>query len=220
VATGSTYQADGAGLWSMQRTGVTKFSPFAVTSNPTGSLPVTLVSFEGRRVGAAVALAWATASEQHNDHFVVEGSLDGTNFLALGTVASQGTSAAAHSYTFVDAQPAAGAAYYHLRQVDADGTASFSPVVVVQGGEVAAASIMAVPNPSAGQFALQTNFLASTQLRGTVINMLGQPILTVNELVPAGAASLPLDLSAQSAGVYLVQLLGPAGPITLRLLKN
>ena len=220
VATGSTYQADGAGLWAMQRTGVTKFSPFAVTSNPTGPLPVTLVSFEGRRVGATVALAWATASEQHNDHFVVERSLDGTNFLALGTVAGQGSSAAAHAYTFVDAQPVAGAAYYRLRQVDADGTASFSPVVVVQGGEVAAASIMAVPNPSAGQFALQTNFLASAQLRGTVVNMLGQPILTVNELVPAGAASLPLDLSAQPAGVYLVQLLGPAGPITLRLIKQ
>jgi hypothetical protein len=221
VATGSTYQSENNGQWGMQRTGVSKFSPFAITSNPAGPLPVSLVSFSGRRVGATVALNWATASEQRNDHFVVERSLDGANFLTLGTVSGHGTSAATHAYTFVDAQPVAGAAYYRLRQVDTDGTASFSPVVVVQGGELAAAaSITAVPNPSAGQFALQTNLPASGQLRGTVVNMLGQNILTINELLPAGAASLPLDLSAQPAGMYLVQLLGPAGPVTLRLLKQ
>jgi hypothetical protein len=221
VATGSTPQAETNGQWGMQRTGVSKFSPFAITSSPAGPLPVSLLSFEGRRVGATVALNWATASEQRNDHFVVERSLEGANFLALGTVGGHGTSAATHAYTFVDAQPVAGAAYYRLRQVDTDGTASYSPVVVVQGGELAAAaSITAVPNPSAGQFALQTNLPASGQLRGTVVNMLGQHILTINELLPAGAASLPLDLSAQPAGMYLVQLLGPAGPVTLRLLKQ
>jgi hypothetical protein len=180
-----------------------------------------LVSFEARRVGATVACAWATASEARNSHFVVERSLDGASFAALGTVAGQGTSAAAHTYTFVDAQPAAGAAYYRLRQVDTDGTASYSPVMVVQSGEVAAPSkIVAVPNPSTGQFALLTNLPASGQLRGTVVNMLGQSVLVLNEQLPAGAARLPLDLSAQPAGVYLVQLLGPAGPTTLRLLKQ
>jgi hypothetical protein len=139
----------------------------------------------------------------------------------LGTVAGQGTSAAAHTYTFVDAQPAAGAAYYRLRQVDTDGTASYSPVVVVQSGEVAAPTeIVAVPNPSTGQFALLINLPASGQLRGTVVNMLGQSVLVLNEQLPAGAARLPLDLSAQPAGVYLMQLLGPAGPTTLRLLKQ
>jgi hypothetical protein len=221
VATGSTPQAEVNGKRGMKRTGVSKFSPFAVTSSPAGPLPVVLVSFEARRVGATVACAWATASEARNSHFVVERSLDGASFAALGTVAGQGTSAAAHTYTFVDAQPAAGAAYYRLRQVDTDGMASYSPVVVVQGGEVAAPTeVVAVPNPSTGQFALLTNLPASGQLRGTVVNMLGQSVLVLNEQLPAGAARLPLDLSAQPAGVYLVQLLGPAGPTTLRLLKQ
>ena len=204
-----------------QRTGVSNFSPFAVTSATAGPLPVTLVSFEARRVGTTVACTWATASELHNDHFVVERSLDGASFAALGTVAGSGTSAAARTYTFVDAQPAAGVAYYRLRQVDADGTATYAPAVAVPGGELAAATeITAVPNPSTGQFALLTNFAASTQLRGTVMNMLGQSVATIAEMLPAGAARLPLDLSAQPAGVYLVHLLGPAGPTTLRLLKQ
>jgi hypothetical protein len=221
VATGSTPQPENNGKRGMQRKGVNKFSPFAITSSPAGPLPVVLVSFEARRVGATVACAWATASEARNSHFVVERSLDGASFTALGTVAGQGTSAAAHTYGFVDAQPVAGAAYYRLRQVDTDGTATFSPAVAVQGGEAAAlADIAAVPNPSAGQFALQINLPASAHLRGTVVNMLGQSVLAIDKSLPAGPASLPLDLRAQPAGVYLVQLLGPAGATTLRLLKQ
>jgi hypothetical protein len=221
VAAGSTPQPETNGKRGMQRKGVSKFSPFAITSSPAGPLPVVLVSFEARRVGATVACAWATASEQHNDHFVIERSLDGASFTALGTVAGHGTSAAAHAYTFVDAQPVAGVAYYRLRQVDTDGTATFSPLAVVSGGELSPAlALTAVPNPSTGQFTLLADFPASTQLRGTVVNMLGQSVLTLNELVPAGAARLPLDLSAQPAGMYLVQLLGPAGSTTLRLLKQ
>lgn len=223
VATGSTYMAAATdGMWTVQRTGVGKFSPFAITSNTAGPLPVTLVSFGAKRVGATVACTWVTASEQHNDHFVVERSLDGGSFVALGTVAGHGTSPAAHTYAFVDEQPVAGVAYYRLRQVDTDGAASYSPVVVVQRSEevLATAAITATPNPSAGQFALLTSFGATTQLRGSVVNMLGQLVATVDALVPGGPATLPLDLSAQPAGVYLVQLTGPAGPVSLRLLKQ
>ncbi|MGI4864080.1 MAG: T9SS type A sorting domain-containing protein [Janthinobacterium lividum] len=221
VAANSSYQGTDNGQKVVQRTNVGKFSPFAVTSNPAGPLPVTLLAFEAQRTGTTVACTWATASEQHNDHFVVERSLDGANFLALGTVAGQGTSVAAHTYTYADAQPVAGVAYYRLRQVDTDGTATFSPVVAVQGGEaLRTAAIAAVPNPSTGRFALLTSFGTATRLQGSVVNMLGQHVLTVDELVPADAASLPLDLSAQPAGVYLVQLLGPAGPVSLRLLKQ
>lgn len=221
VADNSSYKGTSNGRGAVQRKDVGKFSPFAVTSNSAGPLPVVLLSFEAKRAAAAVVCTWATASEQYNDHFVVERSLDGTSFEALGQVAGQGTSTAAHTYTYKDARPVASVAYYRLRQVDADGTATFSPVVAVQGSDaLLAAAITAVPNPSTGQFALLTSFEAATQLQGSVMNMLGQKVLTVNALVEAGSASLPLDLSAQPAGVYLVQLNGPAGASTLRLLKQ
>ncbi|RZK62970.1 MAG: T9SS type A sorting domain-containing protein [Hymenobacter sp.] len=222
VTAGSSYQAAiSDGMWAVQRTGVSKFSPFTVNSSVAGPLPVTLVAFAAKRLGSTVACAWATANEQHNDHFVVERSLEGTSFQELGTVAGHGTSPTAQNYTFVDERPAAGVTYYRLRQVDTDGTATYSPVAVVQGGEVVGApAITAAPNPSTGRFALLTNFSAAAQVRGSVVNMLGQPVATVEALVPGGAASLPLDLSAQPAGVYLVQLHGPAGPVSLRLLKQ
>lgn len=221
VTAKSTFLASLDGTYSVQRTGVTKFSPFAVASNAVAPLPVVLVSFEAKRVGAAVACAWATASEQSNSHFTVERSLDGVSFQELGTVAGHGSSTTAHTYGFTDGQPVAGLAYYRLKQVDVDGTATYSPVVTVPSSPTAtAAAITAVPNPSTGQFTLLTSFGAATQLQGGVVDMLGKKVWTINERVSAEAASLPIDLSAQPAGVYLVQLQGPAGLLTLRLLKQ
>ncbi|MVN76409.1 hypothetical protein GO988_08735 [Hymenobacter sp. HMF4947] len=209
---------DGTGQSTVQRTGVSNFSPFAITSNPSsGPLPVQLVAFEAQRAGATVACTWTTASEQNNDHFVVERSLNGEDFAPLGTVAGYGSSAQAHTYTFVDKRPATGLAYYRLQQVDGDGSASYSPIVAVRTGK--AATLVAVPNPSTGQFSLQTDYSAPTQVQALVQNAMGQNILSASQLVPAGPSALPLDLSGQPAGVYLVQLLGPTGPATLRLLK-
>jgi hypothetical protein len=208
------------GQWGVQRSKVTSFSPFAVSSNSAGVLPVELTAFGAKRSGAAVTCSWSTASEKNSAHFIVERSLNGETFQALGKVAGQGTSTAAHSYSWRDEQPAAGTAYYRLRQVDTDGTTAFSPVVAVAGGAAAPATISVVPNPSSGHFELWTNFGTATQAQGVVMNALGKPVLTLREQLPAGPAQLSLDLSAQPAGVYVLRLQGPDGPLTLRLLKQ
>lgn len=209
------------GLWAVQRTGVSSFSPFAITANSAGPLPVALTEFAARRVGGAVQCTWATASELHNDHFVVERSLDGQVFRPLGTVAGQGSTTAAHTYAFRDEEPASGRAYYRLQQVDADQASAYSPVVAVaEAGIEAGLAAVAFPNPSAAEFSVQTTFEVPTLVEATVVNALGQPVLQVAQQQPAGAASLLLDLRAQPAGVYLLQLHGPTSARTLRLLKQ
>jgi hypothetical protein len=209
------------GQLAVQRAGISNFSPFAVTSNTAGPLPVQLVAFDVQRTTAAVVCTWATASEQHNSHFVVERSLAGTAFEALGTVAGHGTQATAHTYSFVDRQPVASVAYYRLRQVDTDGTATYSPIVAVAGAASSGeASLTAAPNPSTGLFNLLTTLAAPAQVEIAVYNTLGRPVLTVRQTLPAGTTTLPLDLQAQPAGVYVVRLQGAAEPLTLRVLKQ
>lgn len=56
VAEGSAPQASNNGQRRVQRQGVSRVSPFAITSSQPAPLPVALVSFEARRVGATVAL--------------------------------------------------------------------------------------------------------------------------------------------------------------------
>ena len=198
------------------RAGITDFSPFSV--NGAAPLPVELVAFDAKRTGSSVVSSWTTASENDNNHFSVERSLDGQTFQALGTVAGAGTSALQHTYRFVDAQPASTLAYYRLHQVDNSGQDSYSPVVAV-AGLTASVQLTASPNPTSGPVTVTLSSPEATTVRGTLSTVLGSSVLSFEQAVAAGTQVLPLDLSTLPAGVYLLRVETPQGRQTLRISK-
>ena len=121
-----------------------KTGSFTFTVTGPTPLPVSLQSFTARPQAAGVQLAWATAAEMHNAFFAVERSADGQQWDALARVAGHGTSLQAQTYTWVDAAPLGGLAYYRLRQTDANGQLAYSPVVGVASK---APAISFFPNP-------------------------------------------------------------------------
>jgi len=117
-------------------------------------LPVQLTDFTGQRQANAALLAWHTASEQRSLGFEVQRQTTlapEASFETIGFVASTGTRTQATGYTFRDAALPTAGAYYRLRQLDQDGTATYSPVVAI--GAVAASAPVAtllapVPQPA------------------------------------------------------------------------
>ncbi len=189
-----------AGPNTVTKTGITDFSRWTLgtTANP---LPVELATFMVTAEGpASVRLAWATASEKNSAAFEVERSTDGTGFARLGTVPAVGTSTSPRSYGFVDAKlPGVAQLYYRLRQVDTDGSSSYSSVqVVTRPG--AAAGLALYPNPATTHTTL-TGALPGALV--TVYDALGRPV--VSALADAtGKASLALP-AALPMGVYLLR---------------
>lgn len=109
-------------------------------------LPVRLLDFSGRKQSQGIALSWNTSSEENFKHFVIEHSKDGINFESTGTVLGKGNASSRASYQYWHRQPAQGSNYYRLRQVDRDGTFSYSKVVSV---EWTGRMLMSVyPNPA------------------------------------------------------------------------
>jgi hypothetical protein len=163
-------------------------------------LPVELATFLGKSTAAGAALAWSTASERNSDYFVVERADDSPeSFRSIGQVQGAGTTLHRTDYDFVDARPAA-LSYYRLRQVDRDGTTSFSPVVVVKN---AAFSQPLVVYPS-----LATETVVITGAVGTryaLLDQLGRQLQTGE--VPASPRPV-LDVRALPSGVYFVRDLG------------
>jgi len=105
-----------------------------VVQNGTGenpSLPVELLSFEAVQQEEAVLLSWTTASELNNDFFSLQRGADPQHFETIAEIAGAGTSENMQSYTFTDARPLNGRAYYRLMQTDFDGKTTFSPVIEV-----------------------------------------------------------------------------------------
>jgi hypothetical protein len=95
-------------------------------------IPVDLASFNVTpQHDGTMALTWHTATETSNRGFDVERG-DGTTFERIAFIDGHGTTTAGRDYNFVDENPvpaADGQVHYRLRQVDMDGTESYSQVV-------------------------------------------------------------------------------------------
>jgi hypothetical protein len=238
-ATGRIYVSDASLLpklmqttsYSLQVTttdanGGTSLAPVTFTLGAT-PLPVSLTEFTAQAVANRDALlSWHTASEQHNDHFEVERSFDGTSFTKLGQVAGHGTTSAASAYTFTDAGVAAqatGPVYYRLRQVDLDGTATYSPQRTVSFTKVVLAKLALFPNPVQNRTNLDLSVLAATtSVQAQLLDATGRQIRT---WTLAGGVAQPLELTDLASGSYLLVVTGqqPDGSLlkqTLRLTKE
>lgn len=183
---------------------------------PTAPLPVQLVSLGVRRLAATgeAEISWTTASELNSASFVVERATDpAAGYLAVGQVAAAGNSATTRRYSLRDPEAAAlaGTVYYRLRQLDRDGTATLSQVVVL-AGRATLASYSLYPNPTAAT----TVTLGASDgplPTGAVAHLysgLGQ-LLRHSAAVAEGQATLALPASGLAAGFYYVVLRSAAG---------
>ncbi|WP_317191342.1 choice-of-anchor D domain-containing protein [Hymenobacter guriensis] len=178
-----------------------------VANNP---LPVELTSFVAERKGGRVDVRWATASEHNSSYFVVERATDAVHFAPVGRVAGKGTATSRNAYLFVDAQPLAGVAYYRLRQVDQDGSVSFSEIRTVQSSFTAGI----YPNPVASTLYVQLPEHAGP-VQATITDLSGREVYRAQ--VPA---SQQLDLRQLPQGSYVLVLQGQQLRTTHKLLKT
>ena len=99
-------------------------------------LPVEILRFDGEYADKKVNLIWETASELNNMGFEVLKSYDAINFESIGLVYANGTGTSnfEQQYDFKDKEISKQIQYYRLRQIDFDGTETFSSVIAVKTG--------------------------------------------------------------------------------------
>lgn len=130
---------------------VTAFSPFTLAATTFANpLPVELLSFIGTKREKSVIINWSTASEINNDYFELEKSRDGINFQAFAKLKGAGFSNQILNYSYTDTEPFIGTSYYRLKQVDFDGTFTYSDKISVNFSKDFTSNINFYPNPSSG----------------------------------------------------------------------
>ena len=175
--------------------------------------PVKMISFEAVKEGNNVALNWITASEVNDDHFDVQYSTDGINFVTIGTVKGNGTSTAYHEYSFLHKNPSSGINYYRLIQYDFDGQKEISPVktVTIEGVQVSI-----VPNPSSQNF--NVHITGADQAEVVVIDVLGKEVYRTNsQEVLTSVISFGNDLAK---GTYIARVITNNETQTLKIIKE
>ncbi|WP_410336697.1 BspA family leucine-rich repeat surface protein [Longimonas sp.] len=201
---------------------------FASDSNP---LPVELTDFTATHAEESVSLQWETASEENNAGFEVQradgaaedASDDDVSWTTLGFVESEaegGTTDEPQSYSFTAEEVDAGTHTFRLRQVDTDGTESFSDPVEVDVTLDAAYELSdAYPNPSRSDATLELTVQQTQPVTATVYDMLGRRVTTLHRGEIDGNTPTELRVNADelSSGTYFVRVEGESFKATRRL---
>lgn len=138
--------ADANGNWAWQSIddGTNTFG--SLNSGLAAALPIELLDFSAKSNQSEVELNWSTASELNNDYMEIERAIDGVQFEVLGRVIGAGTSTEINHYDLTDFNPNQGVNFYRLKQVDFDGTVTYSNTLSVEFGD-ASKNFVVYPNP-------------------------------------------------------------------------
>lgn len=99
------------------------------------ALPIELINFDASLSEGVVYLSWQTASEEANDYFWVQRSVDGFAWENILWHDGAGNSSSLISYAVEDREPLLGLSYYRLKQVDENGAHTYSETKVVSNGQ-------------------------------------------------------------------------------------
>jgi hypothetical protein len=205
--------------------------PFVAHSSATGSggalfspgrsvegdpLPVELVAFEGRAQGEeSVVLTWQTASETQNAGFEVERQGPSERWQPIEFVAGAGTDPSGSRYRFTDSElpHEARELAYRLRQVDSDGTESFSKPIRVElprAGRFAVDNVY--PNPASGPITVELSVPEGTEGASLKLrDALGRTVRAVDLASSSQGAStkgtrrrIQISTKGLAAGMYFL----------------
>jgi hypothetical protein len=191
----------GFSLWEFKVYGT--LTPLATVA----PLPVTLTSFAAAGQGTRVAVRWATASEQHNAGFEVQRSSNGVDFTTLAFVAGAGTSEATRTYEYFDAAPLRPTGYYRLKQLDTDGTVTYTTVVAVQMAAPKSLSPLSLyPNPTTDRATLTWEGTVASAGRWYLTSITGQVMHSEALATQVGPNTLALDMQSYPSGRYVLTI--------------
>lgn len=187
---------------------VEEFSEFVLASD-SEPLPVELVGFNARMGSDAVHLAWKTASEKGNAGFEVQRRVSG-GWDKLSFVEGAGTTVETKRYRFRDSDLPyeAKSVNYRLKQIDTDGTTSFSETRTLRIGAPDRFSLHALfPNPAQGQVTLRYALPSKTDVSIRVYDVLGRRVATFQRgTEDAGRKEVQVSTSRLSTGTYFVRM--------------
>ncbi|MDP2303082.1 MAG: M14 family zinc carboxypeptidase [Ignavibacteria bacterium] len=181
-----------------------------VQLQPTNPIPVELISFKGINVDNSVELSWTTATETNNKGFEIERAFadSESNWENIGFVNGVGTSTSNKEYRFIDDTPLLLTSKYRLKQIDFDGTFSYSKEIQINTGQELDFHLSQnYPNPFNMETVIVLYVPKERNVQIKVYNSLGAEVAEIlNEVKRAGIYELKFDGSELSSGIYFYKI--------------
>ncbi len=171
-------------------------------------LPVELTSFNAKFKMNNVELNWTTETEVNNFGFNVECKMYNEEWKTIGFVKGSGNSNTPKEYSFIDKSPTSGKLKYRLKQIDNDGSFTYSNEIEV---DIDIPKVFELyqnyPNPFNPTTKIMFTLTKGGETTLRVYDILGREVATlVNEVKEAGNYEVTFDGGKISDGVYYYTL--------------
>ncbi len=184
--------------------GITDISNWWTLSGNNTPLPVELIQFNGACVENNISIDWTTASETNNDYFLLESSINGTEFSKTASIKGHGTSSSFNNYSFLDKESNGQIVYYRLTQFDFDGNFKVYPLIAIHSCR---SEIVQVTSSNDG---LPPNIILNSleYLNGRIViyTIDGKELLSDDFVLEKGENTIQTKLAGISSGIYLLKV--------------
>lgn len=176
------------------------------------TLPVKLLGFSASYNNGQTTLSWQTENEVNFDHYEIERSANGKDFIAVGTKHATGSySKTAYQHADDISSTSEKAFYYRLRMVDVDGKFSYSNTILIRKDQVGGVKgLLLSPNPvaSGSALTLRVNAESRKNVEVRVLDVTGKLILKQQNQLNEGLNSVSINNNSRlQPGIYTVQVI-------------
>jgi len=187
-------------------------------------LPIELLSFNATINNAVVDISWSTASEMNSDHFNIERSADMINITNIATVAAAGVSNTTINYYSVDEHPLTGVSYYRLKEIDHDGSGTYSNWVAINYNPLSEikeqADVTIYPNPSKSIINIAFNYNPSANMKIDVYDIAGIRVkCNSSNLDNKGNNVFQININDLNNGIYFIHITSEESTIDRMFVK-
>ncbi len=193
----------------VNKTGIADFSRWTLSSPVNNPLPVQFILFNVRCEGSKVSINWKTAQEINSNHFEIQRSINGTDWITIGTKQAAGNSNTERNYSFVDLVPVQGAGLYRIVEFDTDGRKQFTSINKADCGAVDTWKVW--PNPVQEQLFVNINVAVGSPAMIRVFDNKGSFIKEQRTVLMSGNNQLNIEMQRLPRGSYHVVIVWDNG---------
>ena len=226
VTNGATKTVSGGANGTSSSSAVTEFTTNGTTAGSPGTiasatfsdiascatLPTRFQSIATSLVNTTVTVTWQISNETDVRNYVVERSFDGISFTVAGITPYHGINSGINSYQFLDSltgNSTAQTIYYRIKQIDNNGSYSYSSIVSVRSKNNNAEKLLVTPNPISGNtITLKISVAENSTAIIRLIDATGKTMLQQKYSLLNGRNTVMINNGSNfSKGVYHLQVL-------------
>ena len=142
-----------------------------------------------------ISLSWSVAQQINNEKFIIEHSLNGSNFKPIGEIKGEGNTSHEINYDYIHQSPYIGVNYYRIKQVDYDGKYEYSNIASIEHQPTEKKLISVYPNPVVDKLTIQSTHFIKLKIYNHFGSLIKQIELT--------EGNNEIDMSKLKEGIYI-----------------